>query len=645
MFKNNGTKQRGTIHFEWTPLEVVNKWPKAKRAQYWEYWEMVKEEKIKREKEEKEREEARKASRKLGNWLGMAALKHRDDPVEVVSGNGAASTGRDSKNPWGTKKEKKEQTGNGAAVEETEMATNVVAPVVVEHAPVQVAPVNAAVKTVVNAGMAGLVTMLTAQGIELDDGAAAAISAVVEANIKRDEPVVVEPVVVEPVVAAPVVVEPVEEETNTDASVVTETVDKNAVANAAATNIQALWRGYMQRKKPVDAPVVVKPVVKKLVRRSWADSDSEDENDEKSVAAPVVVEEKSNMEEKPDMDNAINCLVGDNKSDREEILRRLCKVFADNQYVLTYICFVIDHAQNALFNRLCDTFMGSKWVDNMKKFKKLQTLSDAQMDRATESTYYGINIAVWKGLGLTAAVIREMSSAICAAKEDVIARFVAYLTVAQKYDLLGEDKIFKYTANGKEGKAGAFYAPIVLCNALPMPKQVSVKTENRGFVRKEKNVKNSESTGAASAAGTTTNSASASVAQPVNDVLARTLRGEWFAVKPGDQNKKMSAEQKAFEDALDELVRVATGRSLVEVCAEYCREGGSVEIKGAVNAFIIAKVNVVETKSPYTNALIGSAMDEPENAGAVLVASEEDLVSILNGVKEEMKKAMEQASA
>ncbi len=624
MFKSNGTKQRGTIHFEWTPLEVVKKWSKAKQAEYWAYWENVKKEKIKREEEEKECE-ARKASRQLRHWLGMAALEGRVKPVKEVSGNGAASTGK----TWGPVKqypvvrlaeilvEKKEQTGNGAAREETEMATNVVAPVVVEHASVQVAPVNAAVKAVVNAGVIGLVAMLTAQGIEFGEGAVAAISAVVEANIKRDEPVVVETVVVEPVVVEPVVAAPV----------VTETVDKNAVANAAATRIQALWRGYMQRKKPVDAPVVVEPVVVAPKERHWADySDSEDEEDEKSVAAPDVVESP------------------------EKIFRKTCE------------------------EKLKGTF-GNMWIENDPKYPtvsrakevytKIARMLEVQVrklfERAEANTYHKIPRGEWEKMGLTPENLKATCQAVCAA-DGVEGRIEAFLAKAVEYGWANTSVKFTYNKGKEVKESPAFYAICVLYNAGKVkpktPKQgftpvnkantankVSDKTEKRGFVPKEKKVEKKMSTEAAAAAGTTTNSASAPVAQPVNDVLARTLRGKWFAVKAGDQNKKMSAEQKAFEDALDELVRVATGRSLVEVCSEYCREGGSVEIKGAVNAFIIAKVNVVETKSPYTNALIGSAMDEPENADAVLVASEEDLVSILNGVKEAMKKAMEQASA
>jgi hypothetical protein len=95
-----------------------------------------------------------------------------------------------------------------------------------------------------------------------------------------------------------------------------------------------------------------------------------------------------------------------------------------------------------------------------------------------------------------------------------------------------------------------------------------------------------------------------------------------------------------FKKAIEELVRVSGSRSLVDICAEYCLEGGSVELKGAVNAFIRAKVNVVETESQYTDALIGTAMDKLENADAVLVASVEELTKMLDGLKEMMKKLL-----
>lgn len=649
MFKNNGNNggvSRGgpgknPWETNWPTAEQIKAMTQTQRNAFFAYCKKVKEEKIKREEEEKKREEAREASRQLG----MAALE-RPKSAAVVSGNGTASIGM----TWGQVKKhtvslaeiiaeeenRKKQTGNGAAVEETEMATNVVSavvpPVVVKHASVQVAPVNAAVKAVVNAGVIGMAAMLAAQGVVLGEGAVAAISAVVEANIKRDEPivaapVVAAPVVVEPVVVAPVVVEPVEKETNTDASVVTETVDENAVANAAI-RIQALWRGYMQRKKPVDAPVVVEPVVAEpVVKKSWVEMNEDDSSDEESVAAPVVVK-------KSELDLFCEILAG-----------QLAGTFRD--------MWTANDPEYPNVSRAMEVYI------NIAKMP-LEELT-AWFKRAAANTYHKIPRGEWERMGLTPENLKATCQAVCAAK-DVDGRIKAFLAKAVEYGWANTSVKFSYNKGKEVKESPAFYAICVLYNAgkagkagevkpktnkpgfTPVNKanKTHVNTEKRGFVRKEK-VKNNESTGAAAAAGTTTNSASAPVAQPVN-VLTRTLRGDWFAVKRGDENMRMSPEQKAFEDALNALDSAATGLSLDMICTEYYLEGGSAQIKEAVNDFIGAKVNVVEPGFQYTGALIAYVMDKTENAGAVLVASEEELTDMLNGVKkameeEEMKKA------
>jgi hypothetical protein len=224
----------------------------------------------------------------------------------------------------------------------------------------------------------------------------------------------------------------------------------------------------------------------------------------------------------------------------------LTKTNLGNEYVLNFLNLVIQHP---LFDLVWGTFV-DMWHQNEKKFDKLKKLDDALMESVKKSTYYGINVAEWKDLGLSATVIKTMSSGVIDAK-DAVGRIRAFLRVADEFKLL--DKKFSYTAKGAEKTAAAFYAPIVLWNAvstLPKPKQgftpankankVSVKTEQRGFVRKEKKVEN-ESNEAAAAAGKTTNSASAQVTQSVNDVLSSILQGEWFAVKGGAENTKMSS--------------------------------------------------------------------------------------------------------